>query len=391
MTILFAFAVIVLTLSLNGLVVTVDGVNVVYYIAAEEREWDYAPLDFNMISGEDWMGMEMEFVESGPERIGKVNRKVLYIEYTDASFAIEKSRPASLDHLGLVGPLIRASVGDTIQIHFKNNASQPFSMHPHGVRYDKESEGAKYNDGFNSMGAQVPPGSVFLYNWMVPESAGPAENDPSSIVWPYHSHTNEVADPAAGLIGMIVICRKSAKCGENRDGLPQGVDREFFLFFYIIDENASPMLDQNIEIYTENGNVSDMQDEGFMMSNMKHAINGYLYGNQPLMTANSGETVRWYVVGFGNENDLHTVHWHGQTLVESGHRKDTIGVGPAEFFTLDMKVEDNPGVWLLHCHTDMHMEAGMMTLFSVETGILSIQLLFSSYLLFINPFFLREC
>ncbi len=32
-------------------------------------------------------------------------------------------------------------------VYFKNNVRYPASMHPHGVLYTKESEGAPYNDG----------------------------------------------------------------------------------------------------------------------------------------------------------------------------------------------------------------------------------------------------
>lgn len=45
------------------------------------------------------------------------------------------------------GPVIRAEVGDTIQVIFYNRASQPFSIQPHGVFYEKDSEGTVYNDG----------------------------------------------------------------------------------------------------------------------------------------------------------------------------------------------------------------------------------------------------
>lgn len=40
-----------------------------------------------------------------------------------------------------------AQVGDTIQILFRNRARFPTSMHPHGVLYDKASEGTPYSDG----------------------------------------------------------------------------------------------------------------------------------------------------------------------------------------------------------------------------------------------------
>lgn len=51
----------------------------------------------------------------------------------------------SLSHL--TGPVIRAEVGDTIQVMFYNRASQPFSIQPHGVFYEKDYEGTMYNDG----------------------------------------------------------------------------------------------------------------------------------------------------------------------------------------------------------------------------------------------------
>ena len=49
--------------------------------------------------------------------------------------------------LGYLGPTLRAKVGDTIKITFKNKCSFSTSLHPHGVLYAKDSEGAPYNDG----------------------------------------------------------------------------------------------------------------------------------------------------------------------------------------------------------------------------------------------------
>lgn len=36
-------------------------------------------------------------------------------------------------------------VNDTIRVVFKNSASRPYSMHPHGVLYDKNNEGSTYS------------------------------------------------------------------------------------------------------------------------------------------------------------------------------------------------------------------------------------------------------
>lgn len=43
--------------------------------------------------------------------------------------------------LGFLGPVLRAEVGDVILIHLKNFATRPYTIHPHGVFYEKDSEG----------------------------------------------------------------------------------------------------------------------------------------------------------------------------------------------------------------------------------------------------------
>lgn len=50
-------------------------------------------------------------------------------------------------YLGNLGPIVRAAVGDRILFHFLNRLKMPVSVHPHGVFYNKSSEGALYSDG----------------------------------------------------------------------------------------------------------------------------------------------------------------------------------------------------------------------------------------------------
>ena len=58
-----------------------------------------------------------------------------------------QNRTAEEAYLGNLGPVLRATVGDTILVHFLNRLPDPVSVHPHGVFYNKSSEGALYNDG----------------------------------------------------------------------------------------------------------------------------------------------------------------------------------------------------------------------------------------------------
>jgi hypothetical protein len=102
-----------------------EGTTRTYYVATDEVQWDYAP------SGRDEaMGMEFDeigkaFTESGPHRIGHVYKKAIYREYTDATFSTLKKRGPEEQYLGLLGPVLRGAVGDTIKVVFKNNASHP--------------------------------------------------------------------------------------------------------------------------------------------------------------------------------------------------------------------------------------------------------------------------
>ena len=350
-----------------------------YYVAADEVEWDYAPGGVNKMMGMKFEGYSKVFVERGPHRIGSIYRKALYREYTDETFAHLKPRPAEWESSGILGPILRAEVGDTIRVVFKNNATHPYSMHPHGVFYKKDSEGALYEDGTSGsdkVDDAVPPGKTHVYTWEVPERAGPGPNDPSSIVWLYHSHSYEMRDVHSGLVGAIIISRRGAS---DAAGKPKDVDREFVCLFMLFDENQSWYLDYNIQTYTSDpkgvnkgefvpvdadGNLTPA-GTGFSVANGKFAINGYIYGTGPVMTMKKGERVRWYLIGLGEGFSFHTPHWHGNVVLQDGKRTDVVSLMQAQMVTVDM-VPDDPGTWMFHCHLDDHMEAGMMAFYKVE-------------------------
>ena len=122
----------------------------VYFIAADEVEWDYTPRGRNLSGIPRVEGGSDELAENTGAS-GVVVRKAIYREYTDATFSLLKARPPEWEHLGILGPLIRAEVGDTIRVIFKNNTKIICTMHPHGLAYDKNSEGALYSGGRKAM------------------------------------------------------------------------------------------------------------------------------------------------------------------------------------------------------------------------------------------------
>jgi manganese oxidase len=336
-----------------------------YYIAAEERDWNYAPSGRDDMMGMDFMAEAQPYVKRGGGWPGLVHRKALYIEYTDDTFTTEKPKPAAFAHTGMLGPVLRAEVGDVIRVIFKNRTTRAYSMHPHGVFYLKADEGAPSNDGTSLTEKRddaVQPGEIQVYVWKVPERAGPGPRDGSSIAWLYHSHTDRVRDTNAGLIGVIIVTRR----GQARANLmPRDVDREFISFWKIYDENQSPYLAASVA--AAGGKLDDHKaDAAFVTGNRKHAVNGFVFGNLALetMTMRAGERVRWYVIGLGGVLDLHTPHWHGATVLVAGQRTDAISLLPAQHVVADM-VPDNPGIWMIHCHVDEHLDAGMSARYQV--------------------------
>jgi len=332
-----------------------------------------------MMMGTDFDGYSKVFTEHTEKRIGHTYRKAVFHEYRDATFTTPKPRPAELAHMGLLGPVIRAEVGDTIQVVLRNNASFPFSLHPHGVSYDRDSEGAMYADGMAhpEVNGLVPPGKTHTYTWQVRKEAGPGPQDGSSIAWLYHSHNYEPKDVNAGLVGAIVITRKGMA---RPDGSPKDIAHEFFSLFMIIDENQSLYFGHNMKTYVADpekiarneyvsldpeGNGDPSLGTGFGTSNMKSTINGYLFSNGPLMTMRKGEHVRWYLMTMGIGFNFHTPHWHGNLVSVRGQYMDVLPtIGPAQIVTADM-VPDKVGTWMFHCHVDDHMKGGMQTLYRV--------------------------
>lgn len=289
-----------------------------YFIAAESVQWNFAPL-----------GRDPVFDQPIPGLAPPVFQKVRYVQYTDSTFTTRVEQPP---WLGILGPILRGVVGDTLKVTFRNATDQKsYSIHPHGVKYDKDSEGSPYEPN-PGRGAAVGPGEEFTYTWEVDASAGPAPGETSSKVWLYHSHVDEVQDVLDGLVGAIVVTDPGRA---RSDGTPSDVDREFVALFLIFPPNL-------------------------------HAINGLIYGNLQGLEMNRGDRVRWYLLGMGSALDVHTAHWHGEKVLLDGRTQtDVVELLAASMHVADM-VADNPGTWLFHCHVAPHMRNGMFATYSVR-------------------------
>lgn len=333
-----------------------------YFIASKEIEWEYAKEHKDWVKGGSLDDPESDgnaFVKSSDTLIGSKYKKAVYRAFTDDTFMTPLPHP---EYLGILGPVIRANVGDIIQVFFFNNASFPFSIQPHGVLYNKINEGFLYKDSVDAAvkkGSKVLPFQNFTYIWTVPDSAGPGPKDPDCINYAYYSAVNPVKDANSGLVGPLVICKRNTPMKRKF--------KEFPLLFTIFDENDSNYLDENIATYCTRPGEVDKENEEFIENNKNHGINGLLYGNLKSLIMIQDETIYWYLMGLGNEVDIHTVHFHGNTFLhytDFQNRKDTIDLWPGVYSTVVM-VAHNPGRWLVHCHVDDHLIGGMVTVYVV--------------------------
>uniref|UniRef100_A0A4W6C3G0 Coagulation factor VIII, procoagulant component n=1 Tax=Lates calcarifer TaxID=8187 RepID=A0A4W6C3G0_LATCA len=313
-----------------------------YYIAAVEIGWDYVYLD------------DVDPPSDQRRRFGDIPQKFIkavYREYTDSTYTLPKPRPA---WTGIQGPVIVAQAGDRVVVHFKNLASQPYSISPVGITYWKQSEGAGYDDstaGQEKEDDAVSPGGYYEYVWDISPKDGPTTSDPDCLTYSYSSQVDTVRDINSGLIGALLICKSSLRR-----------DQAFVLLFAVFDETKS--------WYGEVG--ERMSRERFKRSQGRkeyHTINGYvnstLPGNEP-----GRNHVFWHMIGVGTAPEIHSIKklWtkfkfcFSQVLT---HRKVTLEVTPMTFITAEMK-PTTTGRFLISCQIHAHRHDGMNALFTVE-------------------------
>lgn len=325
-----------------------------YYIAAMELTWDYAPN--RTVLAEMFRGQESPadiFVSQQGGFIGSRYKKVVYREFTNDKFTTEVTRPADMEHLGIMGPMIHVDAGVKVKIVFKNMASRAYSIHAHGVKTDTPNV------------YQTQPGEKHIYEWYVTQSTGPTTEQEQCAVSAYYSAVDVSKDLYSGLIGPLVICQRS--WGRTL-GMKKEVE-EFALLFLVFDENESWYLDDNIRTNIRNPRTNLKDEETFIESNKMHAINGFMYASLNGLKMEVGDKVYWYLMGMGTDVDIHSVHWHGHSveykLGGSPHVTDVYELFPATFQTVKMRPQ-YPGTWLLHCHVSDHVKGGMNALYTVH-------------------------
>jgi FtsP/CotA-like multicopper oxidase with cupredoxin domain len=267
-----------------------------YWIRAEQVRWDIVP------GGKDQM-MDR-----------RVKGKTKFTAYAYRAYAPNFETP--LGPAAIPGPLIEADIGDTVVVNFQNKIGAPATIHPHGIFYAQEMDGA-YKGRFTDPGGFVQKNRTFQYVW----EARPGTEG----AWLYHDHGPMDPLPVyKGLFAPLVV----------RDPARPRPDKEFFVFLHNLTPTAT---------------------------NLKKAfscINGRAYaGNTPTLEATVGQRVAFHV--YGIDDAFHTFHIHGHRWTNAaGEIVDNAIIGPGDVITAEF-VEDNPGRWFYHCHVFSHLHMGM--------------------------------
>ncbi|KAM9849689.1 coagulation factor VIII [Aulostomus maculatus] len=326
-----------------------------YYIAAEEVIWDYGVRKPHQLINPREMrrGMRKFLLEY---------KKVVFRAYRDRDFLLPAGSGELQEHLGIMGPFIRAETNDVLTVVFKNKASRPYSFHLQGV-YDR-SQGTGIGQSLDASappgvpGDPVPPGDTRTYNWRISRKQGPSDTEFDCKAGAYYSTVDKERDLHSGLIGPLVVCKPGTL--QTRQNMQPGV-QEFALLFHTFDETKSWYVEENLERYCTPPCRVNLKDPWYHISNKFAAINGYVAETLPGLLVGQHQRVRWHLLNVGSDGEYHAVHFHGLPFTvhtEKEHRMGVYNLFPGVFGTLEMS-PPTVGTWLVECTIGDYQLAGM--------------------------------
>jgi hypothetical protein len=249
-----------------------------YYIAAEPYTWDYTPLGYDGCTGAAFTPEQEVFTKTTNTTMGRVYKKARFVQYTDATFTQRVPVP---DYYGILGPMLKAEVGDVLEVHFLNRMRVNSSFQVFGglvplantSAYQVGLSPSSSSGGRRLLGRHlaqitaaqaeaeaiiaqsvenmyvlnaVAPGGRTTYQWLVPEAVlGP--RDPGAAVYAYVSGVDHIKHINAGLVGPLVVLPKGGLTAAP------AADLEVPLLFNIQNEMQSLYLDDNIKAQVGGG------------------------------------------------------------------------------------------------------------------------------------------
>jgi FtsP/CotA-like multicopper oxidase with cupredoxin domain len=157
------------------------------------------------------------------------------------------------------GPIIRATKGNRLIVHFRNSLPEPTTIHWHGVRVPNAMDGSSMTQ------APVPPGGTFDYDFVLPDAG---------TYW-YHPHIDSSAQVGYGLYGVLVV----------EDPAEPPLGDELVLVLSDVNLNSDGSLLQ--------GDAGGWFGDYFGREGSVHLVNGRV---RPKLRMRAGVPQRWRVV-----------------------------------------------------------------------------------------------
>ena len=285
----------------------------IYYIQAEEITWDYfhgessatnqfddqlkpynltATFDANDVVDNTLLNNQLWNETYSNYTSNSSYTKCVLKYYTDKNYNVSLyTNEEELKSYGILGGIIRAEVGDTLEIWFKNTCNQPLSLHAHGLTPAKASEGFKTYDNHQGInkGNYVLPNEKFMYIWPISlESANVVQDhvQQEPMFYLIESQTNSSSNLNSGIITGLIIYPEDYT---NLNYYPTNQINEQILYFGIFDEDNSYY------------NDDDQSTTSF------YTINGYIYGNLPTIKVYNDQSTHFYLASLSTTEEIFTI------------------------------------------------------------------------------------
>ncbi len=241
------------------------------------------------------------------------------------------------------GPLIKAEQGAEFYVNVENKIPLPTTNHWHGIRLDNAFDGMP---GISQ--AEIQPGGSFRYTVKVPDAG---------LFW-YHPHVREDIEQDLGLYGNILVTPKNTA--------PVPANREEILILDDILLNTFG----NIVPYGKDGATYVMMGR---------------FGNQMLLNGETdyslnvskGDVVRFYLTNTANARPFRISFENARMKLiasdggayQSETAVDSLIIGPAERFTIDVLFETAGRQHILHTGLDGSKKIGTVTVSEEATEV----------------------
>ena len=294
-----------------------------------------------------------------------------------------------------VRPLvIRANVGDTIQINFENKLNRRASIHVQGLSYHVlASDGA--NVGFNP---DTTTDRFRCYVWQADKEGVYLFSDMAD------TRSNEKGTNVHGLFGAIIVEAAGSTWSDPVTGKPldsglfadiynpaSPAFREYAVFFHdeleILTKDGQPPVDPHTGLPNGTTAISyrsePMRNRLPLDPNAGHtdtaediSMSSWAYGDPapPILKAYVGDPSKIRLI-HGGVKETHVFHLHNhQWRLDPDDPKstiiDSISISPQECYTLDIlygagSFNGMIGDAIFHCHLYPHFHEGMWTLWRV--------------------------